>query len=140
MKDIKVKKNCSLTTCTSDRPPHLNVLDCRGRSWQWSPPRSLPGLTIQKPKVQGLLPVTEQARAGGNLGTYLASFPSCHTVLHFHGFNHTNFLTFCYLEKRIGKKTSFKTILVLQQHSGVKPSRDSLSHAQKCYPSSSNDL
>ena len=32
------------------------------------------------------------------LGTYLASLPGRHTVLHLHGFNHTDFLTFCYLE------------------------------------------
>lgn len=77
------------------RAPNLTFLVC----WQGSPPRSLLGLPIRDPRVAILLPVTELARAAGNLGTYLASFPSCHTVLHLHGFNHTNFLAFCYLEE-----------------------------------------
>lgn len=88
--------------------PILMSWSAGARSWQGSPPRFFPGLTIQDPKGEVLLPVTELARASGNLGTYLASFPSCHTVLHFHGFNHTNFLTFCYLEKWIEKRQVLK--------------------------------
>ena len=65
--------------------------------------------TVQDSKVEVLLPVTA-AWAGGTLGAYLASFPSCHTVLHLHGFNHTNFLTFCYLENEQKVDRSFKSI------------------------------
>lgn len=50
-------------------------------------------------KVEVHLSWLEQASR--SLRTYLAHFPSCHTVLHFHSFNHTDFLTFCYLENRL---------------------------------------
>lgn len=88
--------------CQAERAPMS--WSAGARSWQGSPPRCLPALTVQDPKMEVLLPITELARANGNLGTYLASFPSCHAVLHFHGFNHTNFLTFCYLEKQTEKR------------------------------------
>ena len=61
------------------------------------------------------------------LGTYLASLPGCHTVLHLHGFNHTDFLTFCYLEnaQRVGRRV--KSIRISQQRSRERLLRESSS-------------
>lgn len=133
MKDIRVKNNCSLATWTSytlARPalheagmqhyrvkwaPNLVSSSAGGTGGKGSTLGSLSGQTIQHSKVEVLLPVTDLAWAGENLGTYLASFPSCHTVLHFHGFNYTNFLTFWYLENKNGQKfykhSNFATML-----------------------------
>ena len=67
------------------------------------------------------------AWAGGPLGTYLASLPGRHTVLHLHGFDHTDFLTFCYLEKAQRVDRRVKSIQISQQRSRGRPLRQSSS-------------
>lgn len=126
--------------CQAKRAPNLNVLVCRSEDLAGVTSTVLPRPNHPRSKGGSSASCHRAGKGQWELGDIPCQFSQLSYCSAFSWLQSHKFPDLLLPGKMNRKKTSFKSILILQQHSGVKPSRDSLSNALQFDPDNSNDL